>query len=327
MSSLRWGILGTGGIAHAQAADLVSHGFTVTAVGSRTLERAEAFAAQFDIPRAHPSYESLVADDAVDVVYVATPHPMHFENAMLALDAGKHVLVEKAFSLNAREAQEMVTRAHSSGLVILEAMWTRFLPHMFRVREIIASGVIGELRTLLADHNQLLPDDPAHRLRNPDLGGGALLDLGIYPVSFAWDLFGAPASIQANATLTDTGVDRQTAIILAYPGGEQAVLHTALDAPGPNTATVIGTTGRISLDSVWYSPTSFTVFDRHGAPVETFDGSVTGRGMQFQAWELERLVAEGSSESDLLPPSESVHIMETLDEVRRQIGLTYPGET
>lgn len=326
MSSLRWGIVGTGGIAHAQASDLVSHGFTVTAVGSRSQASADAFALQFDIPRAHSSYDALVADDVVDVVYVATPHPMHAAHAMLALDAGKHVLVEKPFALNAREARAMVACAESNGVVILEAMWTRFLPHMVRLREIIASGAIGGVRTVLADHNQLLPDDPTHRSRNPELGGGALLDLGIYPVSFAWNLFGAPTSIQANAAMTDTGVDRQTAIILAYGGGEQAVLETALDTPGPNAAAVIGTTGRIELDSVWYMPTTFTVFDRRGAVTERWNEPVMGRGMQFQAWELERIVAQGPSENDLMPPSESASIMETLDEVRRQIGLVYPQE-
>lgn len=327
MGSLRWGILGTGSIAHAQTSDLLSHGFTVTAVGSRSQGTADGFAAQFDIPVAHSSYEALVADNDVDVIYVSTPHPMHARNALLVLDAGKHVLVEKPFALNSREAGAVVDRANRNGLIVLEAMWTRFLPHMVRLREIIASGEIGEVRTLIADHNQLLSDDPKGRLRDPELGGGALLDLGIYPVSFAWDLFGEPSKVLASGTMTETGVDRQTAIILEYPNNQRAVLHTALDTPGPNRAAVIGTSGRIELKSVWYTPTSFTVFDDHGAPAERFVSDVTGRGMQYQAWELERLVADGPSETDVLPPEESVRVMQTLDEVRRQIGLTYPGES
>ncbi|HMM82066.1 MAG TPA: Gfo/Idh/MocA family oxidoreductase [Terrimesophilobacter sp.] len=326
MGSLRWGILGTGWIAHAQTADLLAHGFTVTAAGSRTRTGAAEFAAEFGIPNAHESYESLVADDSVDVIYVATPHPMHVSNSLLALDAGKHVLVEKPFALTAREARELVDLAARKHLVVLEAMWTRFLPHMVRLREIIRAGTIGEVHTLIADHNQLLSDDPEGRLRNPALGGGALLDLGIYPVSFAWDLFGEPSRVLASGTKTPTGVDRQTAIILEYPHDQRAVLHCALDTPGPNRAAVIGTTGRIELESVWYTPTSFTVFDSRGEPTERYRSDVTGRGMQYQAWELERLVADGPDAADLLPPEQSVKTMETLDEVRRQIGLTFPGE-
>jgi predicted dehydrogenase len=327
MGSLRWGILGTGGIAHAQTADLLANGFTVTAVGSRSQASADRFAAEFGIPTAHASYEALAQDDRVDVIYVSTPHPLHAPNALLALDAGKHVLVEKPFALNAREAGAVVGRAAEKGLVVLEAMWTRFLPHMSRIRDIVRSGGIGEVRTLISDHTQLLSDDPLGRLRNPLLGGGALLDLGIYPVSFAWDVFGAPSKVFASGTMTQTGVDRQTAMLLDYPEGAQAVLLTALDEPGPNRSTVIGTRGRIDIDSVWYTPTSFTVFDSAGAPTEHYSSDVVGRGMQFQAWELERLVAEGAGPHDVLPPAQSVRIMETLDEVRRQLGLSYPAES
>lgn len=326
MATIRWGILGTGGIAHAQTSDLLAHGHTVTAVGSRSLASAEAFAGEFGIRTAHGSYEELVADPEVDAVYVATPHPFHAPNATLALEAGKHVLVEKPFTLNAAEARGLVDLAESRGLVVLEAMWTRFLPHMARIREIIAAGTIGEVRTLLADHNQLLPSDPLHRLNNPELGGGALLDLGIYPVSFAFDLLGTPTEVLAHAAKTATGVDRQTAIILGFSGGRQAVLHAALDARGPNRAVVIGTRGRIELDAVWYNPTPVTVYDERGAALERYDEPVVGRGMQFQAAELERLVAAGLTAGERLPPAETVRIMDVLDEVRRQIGLVYPGE-
>lgn len=323
---IRWGILGTGWIAHQQTTDLLGDGFTVTAVGSRTKDAADAFAAEFGIPAAHGSYEALVADPNVDAIYVSTPHPMHAANATLALSAGKHVLVEKPFTVSASDAKAVVDLAAQNGLVVLEAMWTRFLPHMLRVREIIAEGTLGEVRTLLADHNQDLPKDPAHRINNPELGGGALLDLGIYPVSFAHDLFGTPASIQAHASKTSTGVDRQTAIILGYDDGQQAVLHTALDTLGPNRAAIVGTQGRIEIESVWYTPTPFTVFDASGEVIERFDRPVKNRGMQYQAWELERLVNAGLTSGETLPAAESVQIMETLDEVRRQIGLAYPGE-
>lgn len=326
MGTLRWGILGTGWIAHAQTADLVANGFTVTAVGSRTADTAEAFADEHRIGNAHASYAALVADDEVDVVYVSTPHPLHASNALLALGAGKHVLVEKPFALNAREARQVIDLAEARGLVALEAMWTRFLPTMVRLRELIASGVIGDVRTLIADHDQVLSADPLARGLNPDLGGGALLDLGIYPLSFAYDLFGTPTTVLADAAMTATGVDRQTAVVLGFEGGRQAVVHSALDTRGPNRAVVLGTKGRIELDPVWYTSTSFTVFDSRGTVIDRYDEPVNGRGMQFQAAELERLVAEGLTGGSILPPTETVQIMETLDEVRRQIGLVYPQE-
>ena len=323
---LRWGILGTGGIARLFTSDLNLTGFTVSAVGSRTQETADAFAAAHGIPRAHGSYEALVSDPEVDAIYVSTPHPYHAEGALLALEHGKHVLVEKPFTINAPEARRVVDLAGEKGLVVLEAMWTRWLPHMVRVRELIASGALGEVRAVIADHDQRLPTDPTHRLQDPVLGGGALLDLGIYPVSFAWDVLGAPSSVHAISTPTATGVDRQTAIVLGYPGGEQALIHTLLDARGPSTAVVIGTEARIEIDPVWYTPTSFSLLDPADAVLERFEAEVPGRGMQFQAAELERLVADGVTAGEILPPEESVAIMGTLDEVRRQIGLRYPGE-
>ena len=324
MAEIRWGVLGTGGIAHLQVRDLIQHGFTVSAVGSRGQATADAFAAEFDIGVAHASYEALVADPNVDIVHITTPHPYHARNALLALDAGKHVLVEKSFTVNALEARAVVDRATENGLVVLEAMWTRFLPHMIRIRELIAAGALGEVRTVIADHNQRLSTDPLHRINNPLLGGGALLDLGIYPVSFAFDILGTPTRVLSHAEMTVTGVDRQTAIILGFDGGRQAVLHAALDTFGPNRAVVIGTHGRIEIDPVWYSPTTFTCYDEENRVVERWDQPVSGRGMQFQAWEAERLIAAGGESSEIMPPEESVRIMETLDQIRQQIGLSYP---
>jgi len=321
---LAWGILGTGVIAGLQTSDLVEHGHTVTAVGSRTAESATRFAEKHGIPTAHGSYEDLVADPNVDAIYVATPHPFHKEHALLALDAGKHVLVEKVFTMNAAEAETVVARASELNLVVLEAMWTRYLPHMVRIRELVKSGALGTIRSVIADHNQNVSMDPLHRLNNPLLGGGALLDLGIYPVSFTYDILGAPTSIVAVATTAATNVDRQTSMILSYGEDAQAVLQTTLDLAGPNRAVIVGSEGRIEIDEVWYMPTTYTRFDGKGNVVEEFDGTVTGRGMQFQAAELERLVAAGETANEILSPAESVQIMRTLDEARRQIGLTYP---
>ncbi|MEO6200174.1 MAG: Gfo/Idh/MocA family oxidoreductase [Cryobacterium sp.] len=324
--NLRWGILATGGIAHSFASDLVEHGFHVQAVGSRTQASADAFAAEFGIPTAHASYEALVADPDVDIVYVSTPHPFHAANATLALTAGKHVLIEKPFALNGKEAREIVDLAAGLGLLVMEAMWTRFLPHMVRIREIIAAGTLGEVHSLIADHTQDLPDDPAHRLNDLALGGGALLDLGIYPVSFASSLFGRPETILASASFKPSGADAQVATIFRYPGGQIATTLSASDTQGPNTATILGTDGRIDIDHVWYSPTAFHLRSSDNELVETFTAEVVGRGMHYQAAEMERVIGAGKTSSEILPTEEIVAIMETLDAVREQIGLRYPGE-
>lgn len=323
---LRWGILATGGIAHAFASDLRTAGLDLVAVGSRSQESADAFAAEYNVAHAHPSYEALAADPDVDIVYIATPHPSHVENALLLLEHGKHVLVEKPFTLNAEQAATIRGAAASRGLLAMEAMWTRYLPHMVRVREIIASGVLGPLRAVMADHTQDLPDDPDHRLNNLALGGGSLLDLGIYPISFTWDIFGAPATIQSAARIKETGADAEIATIFTYPGGEIATTLSTSVAAGPNTASVLGESARIEIDRVWYMPTSFRVVDPDGSVLEHYVSTVEGRGMQFQALAAERLVAETNVAGDILPIDETVAIMGTLDEVRRQIGLVYPDE-
>ncbi len=324
--AIRWGILATGWIAELFVKDLLLTGHQVTAVGSRSQASADRFATAFGIAKAHGSYEALAADPDVDIIYIATPHPQHFAAAMLALNAGKHILVEKAFTLNAAEAARIVTLAQAKGLVVLEAMWTRFLPHMRRLREIIAAGTIGEIRSLTADHRQKLSDDPKHRLNAMDLGGGALLDLGIYPISFAWDILGKPDLIKASATFRDTGADAQVATIFHYASGAVATTLSSSDSAGPNRASVVGTKGRIDIDRVWYSSTTFRVYDTDNAVVETFDMQVVGRGMQFQAEECERLITSGLLTSQIMPPAQSVQIMQTLDEVRAQIGLRYPSE-
>ncbi|NQX35656.1 Gfo/Idh/MocA family oxidoreductase [Herbiconiux sp. VKM Ac-2851] len=324
--TVRWGILGTGGIARAFATDLNAVGLTIAAVGSRSQESADRFAAEFGIPTAYPSYEALVADPDIDVIYIATPHTFHAENALLAIGAGKNVLVEKAFTINAAQARQIQQAAETAGVAVLEAMWTRFLPHMVRLREIIAAGTLGEVRTVLADHGQRLPSDPSHRINDPALGGGALLDLAIYPVSFAIDLLGLPTRILASATLGDTGVDQQTALIFEHEGGRQSVSHSAIDTAGPVRASVIGTEARVDIDRTWYAPTSFTVTNSEGEVLERFEQPVASRGMEYQALEFERMLTAGERESPLLPVAESVAIMAVLDEVRAQIGLHYPGE-
>jgi predicted dehydrogenase len=230
---IRWGIIGTGGIARTFAADLEhTDSGTVAAVGSRRQETADAFGERFGVARRHDSYEALVADPEVDVVYVSTPHPMHHPDALLALRAGKHALVEKPFTMNAAEAEELVAEARDRGLFLMEAMWARFLPHTREIRRLLAEGVLGDIVTVHADHAQWFEEDPEFRLFAPELGGGALLDLGIYPVSFASMVLGEPDRVAAIADPAFTGVDAQTSILLGYESGAHAVLNCTLRAVG-----------------------------------------------------------------------------------------------
>lgn len=323
-SPVRWGILAPGGIAHAFTKDLKTAGLTVTAVGSRRIEAAETFAAEYGIPHAHGSYEALVADPDVDIVYIASPHSHHRDHAVLALEAGKHVLVEKPVTLDADEAIAIRDVAAARELLVMEAMWTRYLPHMVRIREIIAAGVLGEVRTVIADHTQSLPTDPEHRLNALALGGGALLDLGIYPVSFAWDVLGPMTEVRAVGRLGETGADTEVAIAATHEGGAVSSLMTSSRAAGPNTAHVVGTHARIDIDRVWYTPTSFRVTATDGTLIEEYRSEVEGRGMQYQALYAERLLREGRIDSGLLPFDQSTAIMASLDSIRGQLGVTYP---
>jgi predicted dehydrogenase len=321
-----WGILATGRIAQAFTRDLLAHGHRVTAVGSRSAEGARNFAQDFGIANAHASYDDLVSDPDVDVVYVATPHSFHAENALAALRHGKHVLVEKALTVNVAEARAVYETAQSKGLVAMEAMWTRFLPHMAFVRSIMASGRLGEIRSLHADHAQRLPTDPTHRLNDPRLAGGALLDLGVYPLSFAHDILGSPVEITARATFTDTGVDESVATILRHENDTLSTSFSSMRTQGRNVAVVLGSDGRLEIDAVWYGPAPVTVRDPTGAVIDHFEQSISGRGMQYQAAELERLVAARELASPLMTPASSVDVMLTMDEIRAAIGLRYPHE-
>lgn len=326
MTDIRWGILATGWIAHIFTADLRTAGLDVAAVGSRTLESAQAFAEQFGIDRAYGSYEELVADPDVDIVYIASPHSHHLEHATLALEAGKHVLIEKAVTLTEAGARAIHDLATSRGLLAMEAMWTRYLPHMVRIRELIDGGALGEVRTVFADHTQSLPTDPAHRLNALELGGGALLDLGIYPVSFAVDILGPVEQAFATGRLSETGADTEAAIALKHTGGAVSSLVTSSRAAGPNIAHIAGTKARIDIDAVWHSATSFRVTATDGTVLEEFTTEIEGRGMQFQALYAEQLIREGATDSGLLPFEESVAIMRVLDDIRAQLGVVYPGE-
>jgi predicted dehydrogenase len=320
-----WGILGPGGIARAFAQDLnLIQGHTIGAVGSRTLENAQKFSATFG-GTAYGSYEELVTDPTIDAIYVATPHPAHHDNVVMALDAGKPVLCEKPFSVNAREAQSMVDAAARNGVALMEAMWARFLPHYGKVREIVESGVLGPILSIHADHGQRLADKGISRLVEPDLAGGALLDLGIYPVSFAHMILGTPLHITSDSVMTEKGVDAQTSMILTYEGGAQAVLTTTMIEQTPCRAVVAGLNGWLEIDRTFYNPAAMRVILNDGSTTE-YPNTYKGHGLREQAEVFKQLVLTGKLESEILTWKDTVDIMKTLDAVREQIGLKYPFE-
>jgi predicted dehydrogenase len=324
---IRWGILAAGGIAAAFTHDVTRHTRgQVVAVGSRARERADRFAAQWGVPRAHSSYADLVDDPQVEAVYVASPHSEHLEHALLAIAAGKPVLVEKAFARSAAQAEQVLDAAAAAGVFAMEAMWTRFLPHVRALHDVIDRGEIGEVVGVIADHGQnMRHHPPTHRLHAAELAGGALLDLGVYPVSFAHDLLGAPDRISALGSLAPTGVDGQVSIALGFGDAAQASLHTTLWARTATTAVVFGSAGRVEIATDFYRPTTFVVV-RDDGERWTFADPVED-GLQYEAAEVARCVAEGRSESPLMPWQGTLDVMRTMDEVRRQIGVVYPGES
>jgi predicted dehydrogenase len=320
----RWGVLGTGWIAERQTADLVREGFDVVAVGSRSRSSAERFAIAHGIARAHGGYRQLVADDDVDIVYVASPQAHHHEHATLAMNAGKHVLLEKPFALNAAQARDLASTADACGVALMEAMWSRFLPHLARVRQIVTAGALGRITVFEADSTQLLPHGPADRLGDPAQGGGSLLDVGVYPITVAHWLLGEPTAIAGESTLSAAGVDLHTVATLTHTGGAISVCVSAIDGTGPNRAVITGTEGRIEIDGYFYGRSGFRHFGADGTLVEELRPSVPGRGMHLQAAEFERVVGDGRSQSDIMPVSDSIAVMETLDAIRARIGAEFP---
>jgi predicted dehydrogenase len=325
---IRWGIAGTGGIATRFAEDLrLLPDAEVVAVGSRSQAAADTFADVFGIPHRHVGYEALAADPEVDAIYVAGPHSAHREAALAAIAGGKAVLVEKAFSVNAAEAREMIDAARAREVFLMEAMWVRWLPHFAHVRNLLTEGKIGQVRQVIADRGETLSTDPLHRLNNPLLAGGALLDLGIYPASFASMAVDGrePETVQAVARMTETGVDAQTSMIFAYADGVHAAITTALDARGANTAVIIGTEGRIVLREPWARMCPVELILNDGTTHTTLLPH-TGFGLRHQASEVGRCLRAGELESPVITLDETLAIMRTLDRVRERIGLAYPGE-
>ncbi|MFF5482785.1 Gfo/Idh/MocA family protein [Streptomyces sp. NPDC012935] len=327
--SVRWGILATGGIAAAFTADLVDlPDAEVVAVASRSQDSADTFAERFGIPRAYGDWNALAEDGDIDVVYVATPHSAHRVAAGLCLEAGHNVLCEKAFTLNAREAEELVALAKARGSFLMEAMWMYCNPLIRRLKALVDDGAIGEVRHVQADFGLAGPFPPAHRLRDPAQGGGALLDLGVYPVSFAQLLLGEPSDVTARAALSAEGVDLQTGALLSWDSGALASVHCSIVGGTATSASVTGSGGRIDVPHGFFFPDRF-VLHRDGRDPEEFtadpaDGARSS--LRHEAAEVMRALRAGETESPLVPLDGTLAVMRTLDAIRDRVGVRYPGE-
>jgi len=321
----RWGILATGAIARGFAEDLaLLPEAAIAAVGSRRLASAAEFASQYDATP-YGSYEELVADPDVDVVYVATPHALHKEHTLLAFEAGKPVLCEKALTLNAPDAQELVDAARANGLFLMEAMWMRCNPLIRRLAQLASDGALGQVRQVRADLGFLVERPDTHRLLAPELGGGVLLDMGIYPLNFA-DLFlGEPDQVSAAATLAESGIDLDLSLSLGYPGGAVSSLSATMTAWSPRTASIATDRGRVDLAAPFHEPRQAT-WTSEGSS-ETITEEVIGTGLANEALEVIRCLRNGEVESPLAPLDRSVSLMRLMDRIREQIGVSYDADS
>jgi predicted dehydrogenase len=324
---MNWGILGAGRIARKFASSLRElPDAKLVAIGSRDAGRAQVFAAEFSVPRTHASYEALVQDGGVDVVYVATRHPAHLEAMRLCLEAGKPVLCEKPFTVNAAEAADAIRLARERKVFLMEAMWTRFFPAMIRLRTMLAAGCIGEPRLLQGDFGFLNDWKPEGRHLKVELGGGALLDVGVYLVSLSSMFFGPPVQMASSAFLGSTGVDETCALVFRHARGQISSLTAAIRTDTRKEATLYGTEGRIEIPVPFWKPPAFTVIPLKGQP-ERVDLPYPNFGYQFEAAHVMECLRQGKRESEVMPLDETLSIMETLDKVRAPWGLRYPADS
>jgi predicted dehydrogenase len=322
--ALRWGILGSGWIAEQFVASVRAHTRQViAAVGSRSGETAEAFARKRGIAAAHGSYEALVEDPGVDVIYVATPHNMHHEHALLALGAGKHVLVEKPMALNRAQAAEMVAAARAKGVFFAEALWTYFLPKFDVLQQILDAGVLGEVRSVYTEYGEHFTRD--HRIFDPALAGGPLLDLGTYPVSLLAKLLGVPERVVGLAQADASGVHGQLAVVLADAAGNQGTMATTLYGFTPTNAVIVGTEATVRFGSEFNLPGPFEVIsaDRRAALRYEEPAGRHFEGLCYEAAEVARCVQAGAVETAARPWRASLETMETLDIIRAAVGIGF----
>jgi len=319
---IRWGFLGAGSIAASMAADLHHGNNTLYAVAARDADRAAAFAARFGASHSHGSYRAVIEDPDVDILYVATTHPFHREQALMAIDAGKPVLVEKPLALNATHAREVLTAARNKGVFAMEAVWMRANPLIVKAQEMVAGGLIGDVVAVHADFSIGLDFDPGHRLYDLSNGGGALLDLGVYPMHFAWLFAGRPDTQQVLGTLSPTGSDATVAVQWGYASGATAQLRCATTAQTPGRATIAGTAGSISVEPWFLNPERLVISTSKGE--SRFTGEGTAYGPQIQ--EVERCLRAGLLQSPLAPHADTIAILELIDQARADLGVRYPAE-
>jgi predicted dehydrogenase len=323
---IRWGILGPGWISEKFAAALrhVPHA-ELYAVGSRSQERAGAFARKHGIQRSYGSYERLVEDKDVDVVYVATPHPLHCANTLLCLEHGKAVLCEKPFAMNEKEVRLMITKARERRLFLMEAMWSRFLPSVEKVLELILAGEIGDVVQVKSDLGFRAAVNPDGRLYNPALGGGSLLDVGVYPAFMATLVLGEPDEIRSSAILTDRGIDTSLSAVLSYRSGALATISCAITAETATETEIAGTRGTILMHRKWFMPNPVTV-RHHDGRSETYEFFVASNGYECEAIEVTNCLLEGKTESPRLPLDFSLKLIRVLDTIRSQQGIAYEAD-
>lgn len=322
---VRWGILATGKIAQAFATALaLVPDAELAAVGARSLGSAQAFAARYGARTAYGDYRQVVEDPDVDVVYVGTPHALHHAHARLALDAGKPVLCEKALTLDAAQAADLVAVAREKQVFLMEAMWMRCNPTVRRLQQVLATGELGTVTQVRADLGFRVDKPATDRLLDPVLGGGALLDMGIYPLTFAHLFLGTPSRVAAAAGLSDLGVDLNLALALAYDSGAVASLTASMTGPSPRTASIATEAGRFDLADSFHHPTTATWTS--GDHTETLGEPLIGGGLAHEAIEVIRCLRAGEIESPLVPLDDSVALMGLMDGIRKQIGVRYPGD-
>ncbi|GLY31059.1 Gfo/Idh/MocA family oxidoreductase [Kineosporia sp. NBRC 101731] len=325
--SLRWGIAGPGWIAGEFTKALKAHtNQQVVAVSSRAQERGAAFAAEHGLSLTFGSVEQMAAHPEVDVVYIATPPSDHVISGLAVIAAGKHVMIEKPFTVSAAQAHQLADAARAAGVLAMEGMWNRYLPQTSVLRKLLDDGVLGEVRTLLADHGQAIPADPQHRLYRPELGGGALMDIGIYPMAFSSFVLGPPRQVTAIGSMTDTGVDAQSTIVLQHAGGAQSTLFSSIVGRTPSTATVAGSEASLTFGEYFYTPTTFTLRGPgHFDPVLSWSdpsGLTQFEALSWEATALATFVGQGRTESPVHTLSEITQIMDTIDQARAQIAAS-----
>lgn len=320
---INWGIIGLGNIARTFAHDLqLVDEAVIGGVASRNEEKAKAFARDFDAAKFYGSYEALAADRAIDVVYVATPHPMHFEITMLCLRNGKHVLCEKPMGMNAMEVKTLLEEARKRNLFLMEGVWTRFIPGTIKLLQLIEEGVIGDIVSLQADFGYKGNYDPTSRLFSKELGGGSLLDIGIYPVYLSLLLLGIPNDIKAMARMAPSGVDGFCSMLFDYPNKAKAVLQSSFETYTPTEASIYGSMGTLKMHGRFHHTRNISLY-RQGVPDKTIDIEYRGNGYVHEIEEVHRCLNNHWLESPLLPLQTSLELISILDRVREAIGLRY----